>query len=357
MSKIRVLLIQNYIAHYNLPIYNLLGDHSDIDLTIAHFGKNKSSGIQNFKEQILHYRKIGPVYFIDDRIFEIADKYEVVIAMSDIHFIQLMMLGRKRKRHYKLIYWGIGVSASYKNKFDDKKKWDFLRYFFMRGADALLFYSDYPVVKYTKNGFLKEKLFVAPNTVVVDRTLPQESNKNSILFIGTLYKEKGIYELLEAYKKALVGVDRLPKLDIIGDGDEFNNIVSWIKKNNLSDNIILHGAIYNDHELEIFFNRSIATVSPNQAGLSVLKSMGFGVLFITRFDSITGGERFNIVNNESGIIYNNESELINVLRDIEINKSKYELMGKNAADFYQRSRLPEHMVKGFLDAIYYVTKK
>jgi glycosyltransferase involved in cell wall biosynthesis len=357
MSSKKVLLIQNYIAHYNLPIYNLLGQNNGIELTIAHFGKKGQENNNNFKEIIFTTRNTGPFIWINEDVFSICSNFDVVIAMGDIHFLSLMFLGWRKKRNFKLIYWGIGVSASYSNKFDDDKRWDFLRFYFMRRADALLFYSSYPVEKYSQKGFLKESLFVAPNTVEIKRSDISQRKFESILFIGTLYKEKGIYELLEAYDNAKEKEPDLPDLNIIGKGEELENIRTWINKKNLDTKIKLLGAIYDDSELEKYFENAIACVSPNQAGLSVLKSMGYGVPFITRYDSITGGERFNIINNENGIIYSTFDELTEILIMMNHRKEDYRKMGESAMKFYNSKRLPVHMLNGFLDAIKYVLTK
>jgi glycosyltransferase involved in cell wall biosynthesis len=336
----------------------MLGEHPGIDLTIAHFAKQKFSFSNSFDEELLICKKFGPFFFIEGDLVGFCNNFNVVIAMGDIHFISLMALGRNHRRTFKLVYWGIGLSASYKNKLDGNKKWDFLRFYFMKGADAQLFYSSYPIERYLNKGFRRECLFVADNTVEVKRNIYSNNPRKSLLFIGTLYKEKGIYELLEAYKEAYKLNSELAILNVIGSGNEYNNIAEWIKTNSLDKNIFLHGVIYEDDRLEGFFSDAIASISPNQAGLSVLKSMGYGVPFITRSDSITGGERFNIVNNETGIIYYTKDDLVQILCNIEKDKESYRLMGEKSSEFYQNFRLPKHMVQGFLDVIEYVyTKK
>jgi len=350
----KVLLIQNKITLYNLPIYNILGREDQIDLTIAHFDSNPVKTEKSFKEILLHFWKVGPIFFSKENLFRICMQYDVIICMADIHWFSLMSLAFRRNRRFKLIYWGIGVSASYANKYDQNTKWDFVKFFFMKRADALIFYSSYPVAKYIRHGFEKKKLFVAHNTVEVKHTLEILPQKDSILFIGMLYNEKGVFELLTAYKSAYIENENLPDLIIIGDGDEFTNIAAWIDENNLKHKIIMKGAIYDDIVLEQFFHRSIACISPNQAGLSVLKSMGYGVPFITRYDSITGGERFNIINNETGLIFNNKEELISIIRDMEQKRDKFLRMGENSKKFYDNYRRPDQMVQGFLDAIIFV---
>lgn len=357
MPETNVLLIQNIIAHYNLPVYNLLSKSPGIRLTVAHYDTNATREEKSFNEIVWHFHKAGPLLISKENIRIICNEFDVVICLAEIHWLSHMMLGLRKKRKFKLIYWGIGVSASYKKKFDEEKQWDFLRFFFMKGADALIFYSTYPVQKYVEHGFRKETLFVAHNTIQVNFKPEMDTEKDLILFIGTLYREKGIFELLSAYTEAYRETGDLPCLFIIGEGEESVNIKEWISQNKLDEKIKLQGAVYDYELLRQYFSRALAAISPNQAGLSVLQSMGSGVPFITRSDSLTGGERFNITNNETGIIYNNKNELVNILCGMNKNKDLFKLMGLQARKFYESYRRPDQMAEGFLDAIGFVINK
>jgi glycosyltransferase involved in cell wall biosynthesis len=202
----------------------------------------------------------------------------------------------------------------------------------------------------------KKKLFVAHNTVAVHpfEKLPEFTNRNTILFVGTLYKQKGIEELLLAYENAYSVEKKLPRLIIIGNGPELNSIKSFIAKHKLIDQIEILGAIYDEAILMQHFFCSIVCVSPTQAGLSVLKSMGYGVPFVTRIDSITGGERLNILNGENGVFYNNADELTNILLEVVRNPEKFKKMSANAREHYLNNATPEKMAQGALDAINFV---
>ena len=352
---IKVLLIQNYITSYNLPIYELISTNPSIDLTILHFGKNDTS--TKIKQLHFKIKKFFIFYYTNDNLFNICQKFDVVISLADMHYPQLMLLSILPFKKFKLIYWTIGVSASYTNRYDESKRWDFFRFYFYKKADALLFYSDYPITKYIKNGFYKHKLFVAPNTLQILEDKFEFHKKYYILFIGTLYFEKGIFQLLEAYNNVTKSILKYSyKLIIIGDGHEKEKINKWIIENNQLDNIFLKGAIYDEIILKQYFSKSIVCVSPNQAGLSVLKSMGYGVPFITNKNAITGGEIFNIVNNINGMLYEKDFELLNILIDLQSNSNKFLQMGKFAHKYYFENRKPINMANGFIDTINYVLK-
>ncbi|UJH67023.1 glycosyltransferase [Allomuricauda sp. SCSIO 65647] len=263
-----------------------------------------------------------------------------------------MRLPSKRKRNFKVIFWGIGVRASYKTNYGEKTIWDKVRFYFMRKSDAVLFYSSDPIKRYLDEGFEREKLFVANNTVEV---LPiQNLERKNLLFIGTLYQQKKIYVLLENYLTAYKENSKIPQLDIIGDGDEYDNILGWVKENGLANKIFLRGKIFDEKKLSHYFSQALACISPGQAGLSVLKSMGYGVPFITSESAITGGEIFNIENDASGILYENHDQLKEIILETVHNKAKYIEMGNRAKEHYHQYRRPKHMVRGMSEAIEYV---
>ncbi len=355
-KKFKVLICYNKLWDYRIPIFRILAEKYDLTVSYSYSNKNKNNGTDyNFKSVFLPVRQFGRFVIHKDNLRRLAKEYDVMIGYGDIAWLSLMKL-LFIKRDYKLILWSIGVSASYKKRFDTVNRWDKIRNFFYKKADALIFYSEYPLKKYETFGFDRKKLFVAHNTVEVIPSVLEREKKKRILFIGTLYKQKNIYSLLDNYLKAYLIEQNIPQLDIIGDGEEFNNIKSWISSNGLNEKIFLHGAIYKEPLLKEFFINAIACISPGQAGLSVLKSMGYGVPFITMKDAITGGERFNIENNVTGILYAEESELADIIIDIHKNYEKYLELGDKAKGFYESFRKPTDMAQGIINAVEYVLK-
>lgn len=346
----KILLIQESIPAYRVEIYNKLSEY--VNLTILHSSESIPENI-NFNTIYVPYKKIR--YKVHKKnLYAIAQKYDVVISMLDFTFIYnrlLYLLPHK----YKLIFWGIGVSASYNERYDKKSELVYKLLKPLKKADAGLFYCDYPKRKYASLGIPDEKLFVANNTVPVEQIVPCE--KNSILFIGSLYKQKKIFELLDNYLAAYKENHNVCPLVIIGSGDEYDNIVSWIKDNSLESKIKLTGAIFDEKILCKYFTSAIMCISPDQAGLSVLKSMGYGVPFVTHKDAITGGERFNIQHNINGILFNEFNDIKDIILDSCVLRDKYLKMGIEAKNYYDNNRTVDIMVSGFLDAIKYTLNK
>lgn len=352
MNKIRVLFVtQVKLHHYRLPIYRLVNNDPNIELTLAHCG---AEVVQHGMPEILLKReKRGPFSIFKD--FEsICEQFDVILCM--FYYDNLSILNMVRKKNKKVVLWSIGVPASYNRLYGDAPKIRYkIMYHFQRKADALLLYSDAPKAILKEKGVKldENKVFVANNTVDVIKQPVENDAKNSLLFIGTLYLEKGVQILLDAYKAAYEEQKELLPLTIIGGGHQFDLIKAWVKKAGLEQKINMTGAIYDSVKKAEYFKRSIACISPKQAGLSVLESMGYGVPFITSYDAITGGEAFNIKDGENGLRMADITELKEVILDIHHNRGKYLKMGEKAYEYYWKNRTPDVMANGIIAAINY----
>ena len=353
-NKIKVIVLYNKIFHYRIPVWNELAKLCDLTITYSEGDGIVPEGMKvDFKIMHLPAWHLKGLVIQEANIRKLCRNYDAVIAYGNIAWLKYSTLPWFNKT--PVIYHTIGVSASYGKGFDEHKEWDKTRRFFYSKADALAFYTDYPISKYEAMGIPSGKMFVAPNTVAV---APVEDGlkKNTLLVIGTLYREKGIQNLLDVYKE-LRSVCNLPLLNIIGKGPDYEAINQWIQENKMHDLIILRGAIYDINEKAKYFAQALACISPKQAGLTVLESMGYGVPFVSSKNAITGGELFNVHNGIDGVIMDSEKELIDVVKDIAINPEKYIAMGVKAKEFYDNNRTPKHMADGFWKAIQYVIKK
>lgn len=351
MVKLKIIILYNRIFHYRIPVWNLLAEKCDLTVTYSQ-GDGKVPEGMKCKFRVIHlpaWEYKGRLVIQKDNIRKLTKQYDAVIAYGNISWLKYSTL--PWFNNTKVIYHTLGVSASYSKGFDANHEWDKIRAFFYSKANALLFYTTYPFDKYEKLGISREKMFEAPNTVEV-HPIKETVEKDSILFIGTLYRQKGLQTLLDAYYQ-LKDLDGLPKLRIIGKGPDFDSIKEWIKNKDMQDLVEMMGAIYDIDEKAHFFARAYACISPQQAGLSVLESMGYGVPFVSAKNAITGGELLNVHDGVDGVVMENESHLSDVIKDITENKEKYLAMGKEAQRFYNNNRTPQHMADGMWNAIQY----
>lgn len=355
MKKPKVIILYNKLFHYRVPIWNCLADNCLLTVAYSEGDDFLPESIE-VRFQTLYLPAISlnnRFIFQKTNIRRLVKNYDVVIAYGDIAWLKYSTLPWFSKN--KVIFHTIGVSASYEKGFDQVSKWDRIRAFFYRRATALAFYTEYPIEKYASMGFPREMMFVAHNTVAV-QPIKENVKKNSILFVGTLYRQKGIQNLLEVYKK-LNGNCKLPVLNIVGGGPDFECIQQWINENDMNQLIHLIGAVYDINEKAKYFAKAFACVSPLQAGLAVQESMGYGVPFVTTRHAITGGEIFDIKNGENGVLMEDISQLSYVIMDIANNPSRYELMGLKAQEFYNQYRKPSDMADGLWQAVRYALKQ
>jgi len=142
-----------------------------------------------------------------------------------------------------------------------------------------------------------QEIFV--ETTVVDKNLLHGLNENAIiqkhslrnnnicniLFLSRIEKDKGIYELLRAYKMLQNDseLNHELHLDICGDGSEIENIKKLIASEKLK-NVEIKGFVSGDAKKTVFENAHIF-IFPSFHGEgmpnAVLEAMGFGLPVIT----------------------------------------------------------------------------
>lgn len=338
------------IPNYRVPIFNHLATQCTLSIAAEKFEDDQSFQFNTIPIKLIQR---GPFTLVDkfDKIN--INKYEVVIFLFNIRFLNLIRLLMSENRNYKLLLWGIGVSSE--NGYDNNHKFDQIRYWAAKKADAVVFYSPDPINKYVKAGVDKEKLFVAHNTLDL-KAKYFDDPKEYFLFVGALKKYKKIDHLIDIYYDAYNKYPGVAPLHIVGDGDFMEALRKQITDLGLSKKVTLYGAIHETAKLEKIYAKAIASISPSQAGLSVLQSLSMGVPFITNHDSITGGERFNVKNGYNGYLVKSDGEWSDLFIDLSKHSEKTSELGKNAYQYFNNHCSIDNMIDGFLDAIKFVLK-
>ena len=157
--------------------------------------------------------------------------------------------------------------------------------------------------------------------------------EKNITFVGRLSKEKGVIDLIEVFKY-VVEKEKDVTLNIIGDGDEKENIEKKIKDYNLEKNVILYGYRPKDQIEKILLNTSVGinTSYTESFGLAVLEMFSYGIPCVA-FSSAEGVKEI-IDDEKNGYIIDNRdcksmAEKVVKLLNNDILRGK---IGKNARE-------------------------
>lgn len=156
-------------------------------------------------------------------------------------------------------------------------------------------------------------------------------NKKRLVSVGRLSPEKGPMDLLKIYKRIN---EIYPEwtLDIIGDGSLRNKMEEYIRDNNLSKKITLHGFRNKDYIDDILHNSSIylMTSLTESFGIVLIEAMSHGVPCVA-FDSAEGAREL-IDHGENGFLIKDRdySKYINKVSKLIDDKMLRETIGKNA---------------------------
>jgi len=346
-----IAIVTNTIPSYRVPLF--YGLANIYQLTVFHHDKNLSPSSFPFATKYVKlYSCLGlnlrsPRYLLDLLYFDL------IVIQFDIRYLELLPLLLFLKKFKKIFLWGIGVRASLQNSYDSPSVLDTYRAFLITLSYRAIFYSRYPVVKYAKLGLPKKKLTAALNTCTTPGYLPPtlpSPAKDSFLFVGTLYKQKYLDSILYQYSIYASIVNQPLRLRVVGDGPDLPALVSLTATYGISDLVTFHGSLYSHIDLNPIYSTALATLTLFQAGLTVCQSMSYGVPCVAYDDAITGGELFNIVHRQNGLIFSNQ-DVSDILLFCHNNSSLFSSLSNNAYDYYQRHLTMDRYIESFAQAL------
>tara|TARA_B100001057_G_scaffold499629_1_gene611037 strand:+ start:1062 stop:2096 length:1035 start_codon:yes stop_codon:yes gene_type:complete len=342
----KVVIIQNIIPHYRIALYNELSKYYNI--IVIHSGDFDSSQKKIFKTIKLKSLKIGPFNFQKKLNSTIAEESpDAIISSFDITWPTSFFILFRNKS--KMIWWGLDEGRS--------KISLYFKILISKLNCPVIFYHSSIMKKFLAFGLKKDICFVANNTFhIPDRIEAFKYSKKHLLFVGTIRKRKQLDLCIDAFIKVNNSLKDKINFIIIGDGPEKKILEKKIRISNNYDFINFVGQINDPAKLEDYYKHALASISYGQAGLSVLQSFAYGVPYITKTDTISGGEANNIIHDYNGKVVDNsllclEKELRKIMVDVNYAKK----LGKNAFDYYSEYCSINNMAKGFVKAINTIT--
>lgn len=204
-------------------------------------------------------------------------------------------------------------------------------------SDVIIALSEY-WKEYFKNEFPTKRVEIIKNVISAPRVHKQQTGYFTLLFLGLLGKNKGIYDLLECIRDHKVEFQGKLKLYIGGNG-EIEHVKQLIKEYGIADIAIFEGWVSGDKKIELL-NKSDAYILPSyKEGLpiSILEAMSYGMPIIS---TPVGGIPEIVSNGENGYLVepgNKEDiykAIISLLNDSDL---------RNRMGSVSLSRVGEHL--------------
>ena len=171
-----------------------------------------------------------------------------------------------------------------------------------------------------------------------------ENKENLISFVGRLDREKNVISLLEIFKEANIPSDW--KLQIIGDGNEKNNLEKFVEENQLKNRVIFHGTKNSNEILELLRKSKIfGFTSLKEAFGNVLVEAIFCGNVVISYDCNYGPS--DIINENIGFLINlnNQQAFKTALEKLINDKSIMNKMAQDSISYSQEWKNEEILKK------------
>jgi glycosyltransferase involved in cell wall biosynthesis len=287
MDRTRVLIVQQIVPHYRVPLFKQLAASTVAQYTVAFGKEHKGSSLESlveepgFAKRLLgnHFLGRPPVLTYQGGLLStvLRKEYEVVIAEFNLRILSNIAACIAAKlRGVRFVWWGHGIGPS-KNALSRR-----LRMLFVRLADAIIFYDQMNANLFVRWGTPKEKVFVAWNSIdtsAIDEVARSWDGKrrNRIICIGRLIPQKKVDLLVRAFAELKPGAPDDSLLTVVGDGPEAGRLHLLAQELGIKAHVEFTGELTKQDQLAAYFNSSFVSVSPGYVGLSVIHSLAFGV--------------------------------------------------------------------------------
>ena len=192
--------------------------------------------------------------------------------------------------------------------------------------------SEFYRKKFIEDGVNENKIQAIHNSVEMDDYNVKTEDDGYALYFGRLSKEKGILDLINAFKNCKEG-----KLFIAGEGPEKETIEQIIKENKLGRRVKLLGFLNKEQMTEITRKCKFVVVPSiwyENCPYSILETLAIGKPVI---GSNMGGIPELVIDNKNGFIYTTVEELTDKMNILFEDKKLVEKFGKESKNLAKKN--------------------
>lgn len=168
-------------------------------------------------------------------------------------------------------------------------------------CDAIIALSEY-WKKFFQFEFNCKKVEIIKNVITAPSIMPKDHKVFTLLFLGLISRNKGIYDLLdviEEHKNEFIG----NLIFKVGGNGDVNNLIQLITKKGISDIVSYEGWVSGDKKTELLNESDVYVLPSYKEGLpiSILEAMSYSLPVIS---TCVGGIPEIILNGENGYLIN-----------------------------------------------------
>ena len=299
--KRRLVILTEIIAPYRIPLFNALSLREQVDLHVVFLSETDASLRQwpvyweeiAFSYEVLksfRRRVAGFNVLITRGVSAALDRKnpEVIVAGGYSYVAMWEAMRWARLRGIPFLLWSESNSQDARKnlwpvEFAKRKFIDSCQGYIVPGRSASAYLSSL--------GAPKERIYVAPNTVDVERFTrgaeharrnPGRRNELSLpsqyfLYVGRFVRSKGVYDLLNAYSGLPEEVRRIAGLVFVGDGEERAELMR--RSRDIRTGCVVFPGFVQRDELPAYYVHANALVFPTHSdpwGLVVNEAMACG---------------------------------------------------------------------------------
>ena len=188
--------------------------------------------------------------------------------------------------------------------------------------------------QFYQNKIGNTKCIYIPNVIDKIYDKPKYNKNHNLISIGRLSKEKGFDDLIDIINIVKKDIPDI-KLNLIGDGNQKEELENKIKKLKLEKNIIMHGYLNHKQIEKIMLETSlyVMTSLTESFGLVLIEANSYGVPCIA-FDSASGARQ--VIENKELLVENRSKEKMASLIINLLNNNKLKEYGKESYEKCQK---------------------
>ncbi len=338
-TRPRILMQNNRLAAYQVPVLNLLAERVDFE-----FSCFETLGVvENVKFKVIEGKsyKFGP--FVYNHFQANIKEYDVIITGFDARNLNSYYYAIAHPKKTILYCLGYGKSLLAA----------LMRRAFHKRTAATLVYTQATAQQLIKTGVPAEKVFFTGNTVQVGHA--PERPRRSFLNVGTPKPRKKVEDVLMAMAMARDKLPRHVRLVLVGQGVE-RAYGAAAARHGIADLVEFHDEVRDEDRLAGFFAEAIAFVS-GHVGLSAPQALGHGVPVVARANLEQGPEFECVIDGFTGRTYRTLEELAQILLDLATRPDEAAELGRAGLALYNQSLSADAMCKRMVEAIEYAVSR